>query len=62
MIVFFEDELRPELLELPLPPLRLGELVEVGLLLDVTGRRALLVTTLEKVLLPLMVMMVVVTA
>ena len=56
-MVFFWDEVRPELPEPPSLPLKLGEPVDVDLL----DADALLVTTREIVLLPLTVSMVVVT-
>jgi hypothetical protein len=57
MMIFFCDDVMPELPGSPFPPFRLGESVPVGWL-DVD---ALLVMTREMVLLPLIVTMVVVT-
>jgi len=62
MMVFFEDELKPELLALLVPPLTLGDEVEVILAVVVIGITALLVMTEENVRLPLTVSNVVTTA
>ncbi len=56
IMMFFCDDVMPELPEPPLPPFKLGESVDVGSL----DGEALLVMTREKVLLPLTVTMVVV--
>jgi hypothetical protein len=61
MIVFFEDELRPELLDELLEPLMPGVDVEVILAILVTGSTELLVTTDWMVWLLLMVVKVVTT-
>jgi hypothetical protein len=58
MMMFFWDDVMPELPEPAFPPFRLGEPVDVGLL----EVGALLVMTFEKVLLPLTVTIVVVTS
>jgi hypothetical protein len=57
MMIFFCDDVIPELPELPESPFKLGEPLAVGLL----DAGALLVMTREMVLLPLTVTMVVVT-
>jgi len=62
MIVFFSDELNPELEELLLPLSKLGAPVDDELADDVTATRADVVRTLENVLEPLTVTTVVSTA
>jgi hypothetical protein len=45
MIVFFSEELKPELPELSLPPLRLGALDDEGFPVDEAATRAEVVST-----------------
>jgi len=62
MMVFFDEELRPELLALLPLPLTLGVEVEVILAVVVNGTTELVVTTEENVRLPLTTWSVVTTA